>query len=48
VDSNLTLRLSCSAIEGVANGAITCSRGQCQAFACLEGYELVDGACVVL
>ena len=36
------LTTSCSSIEGVAMGGVTCSAGRCIVSACDEGYK-IDG-----
>ncbi|WWD03876.1 hypothetical protein V865_001932 [Kwoniella europaea PYCC6329] len=42
--------IDCTSLPGVAMGAITCTSGQCTAFACEEGYELTreNSTCVSL
>lgn len=35
----------CTAIEGVAFGAVSCVKGRCVASQCSSGYRLVNGSC---
>ncbi|OCF30739.1 hypothetical protein I316_07625 [Kwoniella heveanensis BCC8398] len=37
---------NCENLKGVAMGAVTCNRGQCEVSACKYGYVLVDNECV--
>ncbi|WWC88537.1 uncharacterized protein L201_003448 [Kwoniella dendrophila CBS 6074] len=41
--STLTSAVDCTKIEGVAEGGVICSLGQCKAYRCLDGYKLADG-----
>nr|XP_031862590.1 uncharacterized protein CI109_002088 [Kwoniella shandongensis]KAA5529662.1 hypothetical protein CI109_002088 [Kwoniella shandongensis] len=44
---NATLSgLDCSTLPGIAQNAVTCTAGQCVAYACRKGYNLVEGVCV--
>ncbi|OCF43638.1 hypothetical protein I317_02530 [Kwoniella heveanensis CBS 569] len=36
----------CNTLTGVAMGAVTCTRGQCEVSACKYGYVLIDNECV--
>ncbi|OCF34129.1 hypothetical protein I317_01726 [Kwoniella heveanensis CBS 569] len=44
--ANATLGVDCSSLPGVAKGAVTCTSGVCEAFACQRGYTLTNGVCV--
>ncbi|KAL7419597.1 hypothetical protein Q5752_005509 [Cryptotrichosporon argae] len=44
--TNATQGVDCSALQGVALGAATCTLGTCDVVACVGGYDLVEGACV--
>ncbi|WVQ95600.1 hypothetical protein IAU59_002697 [Kwoniella sp. CBS 9459] len=37
---------NCEDLKGVAMGAVTCTRGQCEVSACKYGYALVNNECV--
>ncbi|WVQ98499.1 hypothetical protein IAU59_005625 [Kwoniella sp. CBS 9459] len=39
--------VNCLSLPGVPKAGVTCNHGQCEAYACEEGYTLVDGGCVV-
>ncbi|OCF35268.1 hypothetical protein I316_02814 [Kwoniella heveanensis BCC8398] len=38
---------NCLSVAGIAPGGVTCSRGQCEAFACEEGFDLLNQTCIV-
>ncbi|KAL7419598.1 hypothetical protein Q5752_005510 [Cryptotrichosporon argae] len=38
--------VDCNTLPGVALGGTTCAAGVCNVYACLTGYDLVDGTCV--
>ncbi|WWC62759.1 uncharacterized protein I303_105356 [Kwoniella dejecticola CBS 10117] len=38
--------VDCTKIEGVAEGGVICSSGQCKAYRCLDGYKLNGNTCV--
>ncbi|KAK8850510.1 hypothetical protein IAR55_004428 [Kwoniella newhampshirensis] len=40
--------VDCSALPGVAMGAVTCARGECLVSACKSGYALMNNRCVSL
>ncbi|WRT67585.1 uncharacterized protein IL334_004557 [Kwoniella shivajii] len=44
---NATIGIDCTAAEGIAMGAVTCTRGLGATFACEDGYVLVGGICVI-
>ncbi|WWC70934.1 uncharacterized protein I206_104886 [Kwoniella pini CBS 10737] len=37
--------IDCTKIEGVAEGGVICSSGQCKAYRCLDGYKLSGNTC---
>ncbi|WVF72451.1 hypothetical protein IAT40_007266 [Kwoniella sp. CBS 6097] len=39
--------VDCSTVAAIAPGGVTCTRGQCLAFACEDEYILVNGTCVL-
>ncbi|WVQ98931.1 hypothetical protein IAU59_006063 [Kwoniella sp. CBS 9459] len=45
---NFTSGTDCTAIPGIAFGAVTCTAGRCESFACQDGFSLVDGECVAV
>ncbi|WVF67179.1 hypothetical protein IAT40_001926 [Kwoniella sp. CBS 6097] len=44
--ANAALGVDCTSLPGVAKGAVTCTAGVCEAFACRPGYTLTNGVCV--
>ncbi|WVF71978.1 hypothetical protein IAT40_006789 [Kwoniella sp. CBS 6097] len=46
--TNATSGSDCTALNGVALGAVTCSAGRCESFACEDGFSLVSGKCVAV
>lgn len=40
-----TSGVDCTTIEGVAFGAVSCTRGRCVASRCRPGYKLIAGGC---
>ncbi|WVF71977.1 hypothetical protein IAT40_006787 [Kwoniella sp. CBS 6097] len=44
--TNATSGSDCTALTGVALGAVTCSAGRCESFACQDGFSLVSGECI--
>ncbi|WVW84842.1 hypothetical protein I302_106877 [Kwoniella bestiolae CBS 10118] len=40
--STSTSAVDCSKLEGVAEGGVICSGGQCKAYRCLDGYKLTS------
>ncbi|WVQ76663.1 hypothetical protein IAR50_006337 [Cryptococcus sp. DSM 104548] len=37
--------MDCTAVPGVYRGAVTCSEGRCEAYACKRGWTLEEGSC---
>ncbi|EJT49120.1 delayed-type hypersensitivity antigen - related protein [Trichosporon asahii var. asahii CBS 2479] len=48
LDAEFTAGVDCTALPGVAAGAVSCESGQCVIWDCASDYALVDGACVAL
>ncbi|WVQ98157.1 hypothetical protein IAU59_005279 [Kwoniella sp. CBS 9459] len=41
--------VDCTALPGIPRGAVTCTAGRCEAFACKSGYQLAsNGTCIAL
>ncbi|WVQ86968.1 hypothetical protein IAS59_000688 [Cryptococcus gattii] len=44
-NSSESTGVDCTALPGVLRGSVTCSNGQCEAFACKRGWTLRNGQC---